>query len=97
MTLGTTSTSWIPEAPDLARMYAEVGAKLRAAMADHGVDAMILLMNGYVSYATGASWPLLDAGLSHTQRPVAIVLAGDEHTHPAGRDRGRRRAHRGDA
>ena len=81
MTLGTTSTSWIPEAPDLARMYAEVGAKLRAAMADHGVDAMILLMNGYVSYATGASWPLLDAGLSHTQRPVAIVLAGDEHPH----------------
>jgi Xaa-Pro dipeptidase len=42
---------------------------------------MILLMNGHVSYATGASWPLLDAGLSHTQRPVAIVVAGDEHPH----------------
>jgi Xaa-Pro dipeptidase len=83
MTPDTTSTSapWIPEVPDLARMYSEVGARLRSAMADHGVDAMILLMNGHVSYATGASWPLLDAGLSHTQRPVAIVVAGDEHPH----------------
>lgn len=83
MTPDTTSTSapWIPEVPDLARMYSEVGARLRSAMADQGVDAMILLMNGHVSYATGASWPLLDAGLSHTQRPVAIVVAGDEHPH----------------
>jgi Xaa-Pro dipeptidase len=83
MTPDTTSTSapWIPEVPDLARMYSAVGARLRSAMADHGVDAMILLMNGHVSYATGASWPLLDAGLSHTQRPVAIVVAGDDHPH----------------
>ncbi len=50
-------------------------------MADHGVDALILLMNGYVGYATGASWPLLDAGLSHVERPVAVVLADDEHPH----------------
>lgn len=71
----------IPAEPDRARMYAEVGARLRSAMADHGVDALILLMNGHVSYATGASWPLLDAGLSHIERPVAIVLADDEHPH----------------
>ena len=50
-------------------------------MADNGVDALILLGNGNVVYATGASWPLLDAGLSHVERPVAIVLAGDEHPH----------------
>lgn len=50
-------------------------------MADHGVDALILLMNGHVGYATGASWPLLDAGLSHVERPVAVVLADDEHPH----------------
>ena len=83
MTLDTASTSapWIPEEPDLARMYSEVGAALRSAMADRGVDAMILLLNGNVTYATGASWPLLDAGLSHTQRPVAILVAGDEHPH----------------
>jgi len=38
-------------------------------------------MNGYVTYATGVSWPLLDAGLSHVERPVAVVLADDEHPH----------------
>jgi Xaa-Pro dipeptidase len=71
----------IPDEPDWARMRAETGARLRSAMADHGVDALILLMNGHVGYATGASWPLLDAGLSHVERPVAIVLADDEHPH----------------
>jgi Xaa-Pro aminopeptidase len=71
----------IPDEPDRARMYRESGARLRSAMADNGVDALILLGNGNVVYATGASWPLLDAGLSHVERPVAIVLAGDEHPH----------------
>ncbi len=71
----------IPDEPDWARMRSEVGARLRSAMADRGVDALILLMNGYVGYATGASWPLLDAGLSHVERPVAVVLADDEHPH----------------
>jgi Xaa-Pro dipeptidase len=71
----------IPDLPDLARMYRESGARLRAAMVDNGVDALILLGNGNVVYATGASWPLLDAGLSHVERPVAIVLADDEHPH----------------
>ncbi len=71
----------ILEQPDWARMHREVGARLRSAMADQGVDALILLMNNNVVYATGASWPLLDAGLSHVERPVAIVLAGDEHPH----------------
>src|ERR1700754_3705949 len=71
----------ILDEPDWARMRSETGGRLRAAMAEHGVDALILLMNGYVVYATGASWPLLDAGLSHVERPVAVVLADDEHPH----------------
>jgi len=71
----------IPDEPDWARMRSETGARIRSAMAEHGVDALILLMNGYVGYATGASWPLLDAGLSHVERPVAVVLADDEHPH----------------
>ena len=50
-------------------------------MSARGVDALILLGNGNVVYATGASWPLLDAGLSHVERPVAVVLADDEHPH----------------
>jgi Xaa-Pro dipeptidase len=76
-----TSASDIPDRPDRARMYRESGARLRVAMADNGVDALILLGNGNVVYATGASWPLLDAGLSHVERPVAIVVADDEHPH----------------
>src|SRR6476469_3563149 len=76
-----TSARDIPDLPDRARMYRESGARLRSAMADNGVDALILLGNGNVVYATGASWPLLDAGLSHVERPVAVVLADDEHPH----------------
>jgi Xaa-Pro dipeptidase len=71
----------IPDLPNRARMYREIGERLRAAMKEEGVDALILLGNGNVVYATGASWPLLDAGLSHVERPVAIVLADDPHPH----------------
>src|SRR5580692_3782217 len=71
----------IPETPDLERMRRETGARLRSAMADRGVDALILLGNNSVVYATGASWPLGDAGLSHVERPVAVALADDPHPH----------------
>lgn len=50
-------------------------------MTERGVDAMILLGNNAVVYATGASWPLGDAGLSYVERPVAVVLADDEWLH----------------
>src|SRR3984957_7766062 len=82
MTASTGVQSFVvPEEPDRARMHRDTSSRLRAAMADHGVDALILLMNDNVVYATGASWPVLDAGLSHVERPVAIVLATDEHPH----------------
>ena len=71
----------IPETPDLTRMRRETGARLRTAMAERGVDAMILLGNNAVVYATGTSWPLGDAGLSYVERPVAVVLANDEWPH----------------
>jgi Xaa-Pro dipeptidase len=71
----------IPDEPDRARMHRDTSARLRSAMAEHGVDALILLMNDNVVYSTGASWPVLDAGLSHVERPVAIVVSGDEHPH----------------
>jgi len=71
----------IPDLPDRSRMYRECGARLRDTMRDKGVDALVLLGNGNVVYATGASWRLLDAGLSHVERPVAIVLADDPHPH----------------
>jgi Xaa-Pro dipeptidase len=71
----------IPETPDLPRMRRETGARLRAAMAGHGVDVLVLLGNSNVTYATGASWPLGDSGLAHVDRPVAVVLAGEEWPH----------------
>ncbi|GFG74540.1 peptidase [Mycobacterium botniense] len=71
----------IPEEPDLSRMRRQTGSRLRAAMTDRGVDALILLGNSAVVYATGTSWPLGDAGLSHVERPVAVILVDDEWPH----------------
>jgi len=79
--LGSQTSFTIPDEPDWARMHRDIGVRLRSAMAENDVDALILLMNDNVVYATGASWPVLDAGLSHVERPVAIVLATDEHPH----------------
>ncbi len=62
-------------------MFHERNARLRAAMAASGVDALVLLVNGNVSYATGASWPLSDAGRANIERPVAVVVAADETAH----------------
>lgn len=62
-------------------MRSDTGARLRSAMTDRGIDALILLGNNNVVYATGASWPLGDAGLSYVERPVAVVLADDPHPH----------------
>jgi len=71
----------IPAEPDPTRMNRERGARLRAAMAAQGVDALILLGNNAVTYATGASWPLGDSGLAHVDRPVAVVVADDPWPH----------------
>jgi len=38
---GTSSSLVIPETPDLGRLRREIGARLRSAMADRGVDAMV--------------------------------------------------------
>lgn len=75
------SVADIPTRPDRNRMRVETGARLRAAMAERGVGALILLGNNAVTYATGTSWPLGDAGLSHVERPVALVLADDPAPH----------------
>jgi Xaa-Pro dipeptidase len=71
----------IPDFPDMDRRRRETGVRLRASMRDKGIDALILLGNANVVYSTGAFWPLLDAGLSHVERPVAVVLADDEWPH----------------
>ena len=71
----------IPAAPDLVRMRRDCGARLRAAMAEQGVDALIVLGSSHVAYAAGVSWPLGDSGLAHVDRPVAVVVAADEWPH----------------
>lgn len=62
-------------------MLRETGTRLRAAMKQQGVDALILLEDQSVMYATGTSWPLGEAGLTHVECPVAVVVAGDEWPH----------------
>ena len=41
----------------------------------------MLLGNTNVVYATGAIWPLADAGRANFEQPVAVVLADDEWPH----------------
>jgi Xaa-Pro aminopeptidase len=50
-------------------------------MADQGLDALVLLGNTNVAYATGAVWPLADSGRANFEQPVAVVLADDEWPH----------------
>ena len=77
-----TTTIEIPTQPDFRRLCRERGARLRAVMAEHGVDALVLLLNSNVSYATGVSWPVGDSGRANVERPVAVVLATDEDPAP---------------
>jgi Xaa-Pro aminopeptidase len=67
--------------PDLARMQRDRSARIHAAMADQGVEALILLGNSNVAYATGARWPLSDPGRANVERPVAVVTADDPQPH----------------
>ncbi len=71
----------IPTQPDFTRMRRARSVRLRAAMAEQGVDALLLLGNSNVTYATGATWPLDDAGRANVERPVAIVVADDVSPH----------------
>ena len=50
-------------------------------MREQGFDALILLGNTNVVYATGAIWPLADSGRANFEQPVAVVLADDDWPH----------------
>lgn len=67
--------------PDVARMQADRLARLRAGMDAQGIDALLLLGSSNVTYATGATWPLADAGRANVERPVALLVAGDDQPH----------------
>ena len=71
----------IPEKPDFARMQRERMERMRGIMGQQGRDALVLLGNTNVAYATGAIWPLADSGRANFEQPVAVVLADDEWPH----------------
>jgi Xaa-Pro dipeptidase len=74
-------TGRFPTTPDLARMRRHRTDQVRAAMRESGLDALILVGNTNVIYATGVIWPFADEGRVSFERPVAVVLADDEVPH----------------
>src|SRR6476469_6301305 len=68
-------------APDRERMRRYRMDRIQAAMAEQGIDALVLVGNTNVVYATSVIWPLADAGRVIFERPVAVVLAGDTTPH----------------
>lgn len=56
-------------------------SRIQSIMREQGLDALVLVGNTNVVYATGAIWPLADAGRTIFEQPVAVVLAEDETPH----------------
>lgn len=71
----------LPVIGDRVRMQRDRLDRLQTMMRSQGVDALILLANDNVMYATGLVWPLSDAGRSAFERPVAVVLVDDPSPH----------------
>lgn len=71
----------IPQRADFARMHRERMERVRTIMREQGLDALVLLGNTNVAYATGAIWPLADSGRANFEQPVAVVLVDDEWPH----------------
>ena len=71
----------MPVAADLARMHRDRIERVRGVMRDKGLDAIVLLGNTNVGYATGAVFPLADPGRANFEQPVAVVVADDEWPH----------------
>jgi Xaa-Pro aminopeptidase len=79
--MASSAPTRIPEKPDFARMQCERMDRMRGIMRQQGLDALVLLGNTNVAYATGAIWPLADSGRANFEQPVAVVLADDEWPH----------------
>ena len=71
----------IPAKPDFARMQRERMDRIRGIMRQQGLNALVLLGNTNVAYATGAIWPLADSGRANFEQPVAVVLVDDDWPH----------------
>jgi len=66
---------------DLARMRRERHARLVASMREDGIDALLLLGQGNIAYATGVRVPACDQDLAHHRRTVALVTADGAPAH----------------
>jgi len=66
---------------DLGRMRAARHARLVASMAEDGIDALLLLGQGNVGYATGLRVPACEQNLASHRRPVALVTADGATPH----------------
>ena len=71
----------LPAEADVGRMQRDRMARVRGLMREQGLDALVLLGNTNVVYATGAIWPLADSGRANFEQPVAVVVADDEWPH----------------
>ncbi len=77
----TAAPAVIPREADVGRMQRQRVERIRAEMRERGIDALILLGNTNVVYATGVIWPLADSGRANFEQPVAVVLVDDEWPH----------------
>jgi len=71
----------VPAEPDLERLRRDRIERVRSTMRAQGLDALVLIGNTNVVYATGATWPLGDPGRANFEQPVAVLLADDEWPH----------------
>jgi Xaa-Pro dipeptidase len=71
----------IPSEPHMVRLRADRQAKIQAQLESQGIDGLVLLGSGGVTYATGAASPGEDSGRAGLFRPVAIVVRGDSEPH----------------
>jgi Xaa-Pro aminopeptidase len=76
--------TWAEGDIDVGRMRRDRHARLQASMAEQGVDVLVLLHGANVTYATGRTARGVDAAHAAYERPVAIVVAGEERPHLLG-------------
>ncbi len=79
--MASAPSTQIPTQADIPRMRRERVQRIRGLMRTQGLDALILLGNTNVVYATGAIWPLADSGRANFEQPVAVVTTDDEWPH----------------
>jgi Xaa-Pro dipeptidase len=66
---------------DVTRLRRERHARLQAELARRDIAAAVLLHGGNVAYATGVPTRAVDMAHASFERPVAVVVAGEDRPH----------------